>query len=78
MHLVIIAWLYVILMVSVTYWPDIYAMTWRFLLLGILPAWLLLKFVLFVRKRPDDQSISESPSGHTPPVADKSKNADPR
>jgi hypothetical protein len=78
MHLIIIAWLYVMLMVSISYWPDTIAMLWRFALFGLLPAWLWFRMVLFVRRRPDDQARSELPSGHSPPAGDKNKNVSHR
>ena len=75
MHIILIAWLYVILMLSISYWPDVVAMLWRFALFGIVPAFLWFKMVMFVRRRPDDQAISGSPSGRNPPADDKKKNA---
>ncbi len=74
MHIIIIAWLYVMLMVSVSYWPDVVAMLWRFVLFGFLPALLWFKMVMFVRRRPDDHARSASPSDHSLPADDKKKN----
>ncbi len=74
MHIIIIAWLYVMLMVSVSYWPDVVGMLWRFALFGFLPALLWFKMVMFVRRRPDDDARSVLPSDHRPPVDDKKKN----
>ena len=74
MHIIIIGWLYVMLMVSVSYWPDTFGILWRFALFGLLPAWLWFRMVLFVRRRPDDQSRSELPSARNPPAGDKKKN----
>ena len=48
MHIIIIAWLYVMLMVSVSYWPDVVGMLWRFVLFGFIPALLWFKMVMFV------------------------------
>ena len=73
MHLIIIAWLYIMLMVSVSYWPDAFGMLWRFAVFGLLPAWLWFRMVLFVRRQPDDQARSALPSDHSPPVDDKKK-----
>ncbi len=77
MHLIIIAWLYIMLMLSISYWPDVTGMLWRFALFGLLPAWLWFKMVMFVRRRPDDQiSRSGLPSDHIHPDDDTKKNAD--
>lgn len=78
MHIIIIAWLYVMLMVSVTYWPDVFGMLWRFAVFGLLPAWLWFKMVMFVRRRPDDPARSGLPSDHSPPADDKKKIASHR
>ena len=75
MHIIIIAWLYIMMMVSISYWPDHVGIIWRFVLFGLLPAWLWFKMVMFVRRRPDDQSRSASPSDHSQPVDDTKKNA---
>ena len=75
MHLIIIAWLYIMMMVSVSYWPDHFGILWRFVLLGLLPAWLWFKMVMFVRRKPDDQARSVSPSDRSPPVDDTKKKA---
>ncbi len=74
MHIIIIAWLYVILMVSVSYWPDVAAMLWRFVIFGFLPALLWFKMVMFVRRRPADDARSVLPSDHSAPADDKKKN----
>lgn len=42
MHLIVFAWLYIALMISLSQWPDILAMVGIFLLAGILPSALLL------------------------------------
>jgi hypothetical protein len=42
MHLILFAWLYIALMLSLTQWPNVLAMTGLFLLLGIVPGMLLL------------------------------------
>lgn len=76
MHIIIIGWLYVVLMMSITYYPDIPAMLLRMIFLGVLPAFLWFKLVGFVRSKPVDPSRSETPSDRTPPDADKNKNAD--
>jgi len=81
MHIIIIAWLYVMMMVSISYYPDHFGIIWRFALFGLLPAFLWFKMVMFVRRRPDDQispdgqSILSSPSDHNPPVDDRKKSA---
>ncbi|GBE07403.1 hypothetical protein BMS3Bbin11_00149 [bacterium BMS3Bbin11] len=75
MHIIIIAWLYVMMMVSISYWPDHFGIIWRFVLFGLLPAFLWFKMVMFVRRRPDDQARSASPSDHSLPVDDAKKNA---
>jgi len=54
MHIIIIAWLYIMMMVSISYWPDHFGIIWRFALFGLLPAWLWFKMVMFVRRRPDE------------------------
>lgn len=76
MHVIVIGYLFVILMMSITYYPDLQAMLVRLIGLGILPAWLWLKLVGFVRAKPVDPAISDSPSDHTAPDDDKKKNAD--
>ncbi len=75
MHIIIIAWLYVMLMVSITYWPDVVGMLWRFALFGLVPAWLWFKMVMFVRRRPDHQARLPLPSDRKHPADDKNKNA---
>ena len=75
MHMVVIGWLFVILMMSITYYPDIPAMLLRFLGLGVLPVWLWLKLVGFVHSKPTDPSTPGSPSGRKSPGAGKNKNA---
>jgi len=77
MHIIIIAWLYIMLMVSVTYWPDVTGMLWRFAFFGLLPAWLWFKMVMFVRRRPGDPARSASPSVHSLPADDKKKSVSP-
>lgn len=42
MHLILFAWLYIALMLSLTEWPNLLAMIALFLVLGIVPAMLLL------------------------------------
>lgn len=75
MHIVVIGYLFVILMMSISYYPDIGAMLIRFFGLGILPVWLWLKLIGFTRSRPVDPAISETPSDHTDPDDDRNKNA---
>jgi len=87
MHIIIIAWLYIMMMVSISYWPDHFGIIWRFVLFGLLPAFLWFKMVMFVRRRPDDQvtpvdevssddqARSGSPSDHSLPDDDTKKNA---
>ena len=62
MHVIIIGYLFVILMVSITYYPDIGAMLVRLVGLGVLPVWLWIKLVGFVRTKPGDPSRSGPPS----------------
>ncbi len=76
MHIVVIGYLFVILMMSISYYPDIWAMLIRFFGLGILPVWLWLKLVGFTRSRPEDLAIPGTPSDHTDPDVDRKKNAD--
>ncbi len=42
MHLIVFAWLYIALMISLSQWPHVFAMVGVFLLAGIVPAALLL------------------------------------
>ena len=75
MHIVIIAWLYVMLMFSVSYWPDVVGMTWRFLLFGALPVFIWLKIANFVRQPgPNHPARSGSPSDHSATGDDMNKN----
>lgn len=62
MHIVIIAWLYVMLMFSVSYWPDVVGMSWRFVLFGVLPVAIWLKIANFVRQPRQDPARSGLPS----------------
>jgi len=76
MHIIILAWLYVLMMVSISYWPDHFGIIWRFALFGLLPAFLYFKMVMFVRRKPENQSKLVLPSDRSPPADDKKKNAD--
>lgn len=73
MHVIILAWLFVMLMYAVSFWPDVPAMLSRMLLAGVLPVWLLLRLVRFVRSPATDQARPGSPSGHTDPGGDRKK-----
>jgi hypothetical protein len=77
MHIIVIGYLFVILMVSITYYPDIPAMLLHLFGLGIVPVWLWIRMMGFIQAKPPDPSRSETPSGRTRPGADTSKNADP-
>ena len=76
MHIVVIAYLFVILMMSITYYPDIPAMLLRLFGLGILPVWLWLKLANFIRSKPaDPPARPATPSARTDPDADRKRNA---